>query len=88
MMKIWKYQIIGSDCEIEIPNGSKILSLQAQVGIPCIWVLVDPDASLITRRFITYVTGSFADVLPTEKYIGTYQVGWFVGHIFERIVIQ
>jgi len=86
-MKIWKYKIDDSDCIIDIPEDSRILSLQVQEEVPCIWVLVNPDNPKITRRFITYVTGSFADILPAiDIFIGTYQVGWLVNHVFERII--
>ena len=85
---IWKYQIDSSDCKIEMPEGAKILSLQVQGGVPCIWVRVNPDKPIEIRRFITYVTGSSDDIDPYSRYIGTYQIQWFVGHIFEYPVIE
>lgn len=84
-MKVWKYEIGESDCEIEMPDGAQILTVQVQDGKPYIWALVNPENYFTIRRFITYVTGSFADIHEYNKYIGTYQIDWFVGHVFERL---
>ena len=85
-MKVWKYKIENSDCTITMPEEARILSLQIQEGHPCIWVLVNPNNPKTKRRFITHVTGSFADIiLAIDVFIGTYQDGPFVGHVFERI---
>ena len=80
-MKIYKYQIYSYKCKIEMPAGSKILALQIREGIPCIWALVNPKKHPVIRTFITYITGE--EVSLTDDYIGTYQIGWYVGHVFE-----
>ncbi len=85
-MKIWKYKIDGNDVLLSVPRGAKILSLQMQEQVPCIWMLVDHENGYESRRFIVHITGSFADIREdVDKYIGTFQNGWFVGHVFERI---
>ena len=81
--KIWKYKIDSFDCKIEMPEGAKILSLQLQNWIPCIWVQVDVNNLIETRRFVTHPTGVYFH--HAEKYIGTYQIGWYVWHVFEII---
>lgn len=80
---IYKYKIeYGQKCIIEMPDQAQILSLQVQNDIPCIWVLVDPNKPLVKRTFVTYVTGSIPN--PNHTFIGTYQIDWFVGHVFEK----
>ncbi len=87
-MKIWKYQISNNDIIIKVPGGksAQILSLQLQDNVPTIWVLVNPEEELAERRFVTFVTGSFGNIISNyHNYIGTYQIDGFVGHVFEII---
>lgn len=45
MKKIYKYRIeVTDDQNIEMPVGAKILTVQTQNGVPCIWAMVDPNA--------------------------------------------
>ena len=84
-MKIWKYNIESEDCVLTVPQGARFLTLQVQNGLPTIWMLLDEANATEQRRYITFVTGSFADIRKeVDTYVGTYQLGWFVGHIFER----
>jgi hypothetical protein len=82
---VWKYELTTNDVnELEIPIGGKILTLQMQNGIPCIWALVDHKAEKETRRFGTIGTGNFTRQENIE-YIGTFQTyqGALVWHVFE-----
>ncbi len=57
-----------------------------QDGTPCLWAVCDPNAQLVERRFDTFGTGWNFEFDPTHLlYIGTYQIGSFVWHLFERI---
>ncbi len=84
MKQIWKYKV---ENVIEIPKGAEILSVQIQNGQmfnACIWVKVNPENELEKRKFVVIGTGhSFDDT--NMKYIGTYQDGPFVWHLFEDI---
>lgn len=86
MKTIWKYQLPLQDSfTIDIPKGAKILSLQTQENIPCIWILVNKNRLLERRTFKTFGTG-FDEIEDRNlNYIGTYQVheGSFVFHVFE-----
>ena len=80
MITIWKYELaIQETCEVIMPIGAKILSLQTQNDIPNIWVEVDDSVQTETRTFKTYGTGHKINDI-TQKYIGTYvlHIGTYV----------
>lgn len=82
-MNIYKYQLENSHNTIEMPIGAKVLTMQLQNGIPCIWALVDQKLTYEKRKFEVIPTGPyFYDNYPLT-YIGTFQNGDFVGHVFE-----
>ena len=83
-MKIWKYSLVFPTGNVAIPAGGKILDLQQQRGVPCLWVLVNPEAEKELRTFTVYGTGH---EIPDEgfEYVGTYQEGMLVWHLFEYI---
>ena len=84
MKQIWKYKV---ENVIEMPKGAEILSVQIQNGEmfnACIWAKVNSENELEKRKFVIIGTGhSFDDT--NMKYIGTYQDGPFVWHLFENI---
>lgn len=89
-MTIWKY-ILKPTCTIEMPEGSLILSVQAQLQADgvleevCMWVLVDPDLPKVPREFVVYGTGHPVRDDRVEKFLGTVQLsgGKLVFHVFE-----
>ena len=79
MKQIWKYKL--SESAIEMPIDAEILSVQLQNDVPHIWAMVSPQNELEKRKFAIVGTGqSFDDT--NMKYIGTYQDGPFVWHLF------
>jgi len=82
--QIWKYKV---ENVIEMPKEAEILSVQIQNGQmfnACIWVKVNPENELEKREFEVIGTGhSFED--SNKQYIGTYQDGPFVWHLFENV---
>jgi hypothetical protein len=82
--QIWKYKV---ENVIEMPKEAEILSVQIQNGQmfnACIWVKVNPENELEKRQFEVIGTGhSFED--SNKEYIGTYQDGPFVWHLFENV---
>jgi hypothetical protein len=83
MKTVWKYQLEVKDRQsIAIPSDYKFLSVQTQDDIPCVWVLVDPASHLLTVDIITHGTGHPCPDLEGTEYIGTYQLGSFVGHVW------
>jgi len=86
-MKIFKYGLkIIDEQVLELPIGSKILTLKTQNDLPFIWATVEPDAKTEKRTFYTYGTGH---QLPADMsmhcYIGTYIVPNLVFHVFELL---
>ncbi len=67
---------------ILMPRGAEILDLQMQRGVPCLWAKVLESEPMIERTFLTIGTGR---VVPNwgVGYIGTYQSGEYVWHVFE-----
>jgi hypothetical protein len=84
---IWKYslKIYGLN-KLNVPKDSEVLCVQIQDANPCIWVKVNPGNKKECRSFIIFGTGFKIDILDIEKkYIGTFQLGSFVGHLFELL---
>jgi len=84
---IYKFELKVLDViEVTIPIGAKILSLQVQNNIPCLWALVDEGVRSEVRTFKTFGTGQyiFDKEISCKKYIGTYQLQkGLVFHLFE-----
>lgn len=86
MDMIGKIQLsyVDSYQEISLPYKAKILSLQEQAGIPCMWVLGDFSSKGIQKRIKVYKlpTGHVSDYPRYMEYIGTLQTGPLVWHYF------
>lgn len=85
MKYIWKYQLkLQPEQRIEMPVEAKILTVQVQYDIPCLWALVDPDLHKVLRDICIVGTGRQFDGLG--EYIGTFQRadGSLIWHVFER----
>jgi hypothetical protein len=94
---IYKYPISSGKLDIWLPKQAKVLDVQEQRGEPQMWVLLDPDAVTVPRRFVAYGTGHPIEVKegvgrgPQYQggewldYIGTFQMqaGYLVYHLFE-----
>ena len=86
MKTIWKFQLsIKGEQEIKIPKRSKLLSIQIQYSVPCLWVLVPKDENKMeVIKLRTVGTGHHID-FDSTNYVGSYQLyeGKFVGHVFK-----
>jgi DNA-directed RNA polymerase subunit RPC12/RpoP len=84
--KIYKFSFSMEDeFKISMPEGSEVLTVQIQGGVPRIWAIVDTDVPLTARRFCMRRTGH-AFKGNEGKYIGTFQLneGTMVFHLFEE----
>jgi hypothetical protein len=82
---VWKFPIPESGPDvfsIEMPSGAEILTIQVQQGHPQMWALVTPGVHVISRIFRIAGTGHPIDD-GLIGYIGTFQWGSLVFHIFE-----
>jgi hypothetical protein len=81
--QIWKYSLENI---IEMPKGAEILTIDIQNGQMFnaqMWVKVDTENEMEKRMFEVIGTGqNFDDT--NKKYVGTYQEGPFVWHVFEK----
>lgn len=85
--RIYKYPIKVTDRQdVIIPLNAKILSLQVQENIPCIWALVDPEEKETrTVNLETFGTGHpiHSDMGVSREFVATYQINELVFHVFE-----
>lgn len=85
MKRIFKYQLCVSDEQmVNLPIGSRILSLQVQREIPCIWAIVD-DQEVKTSpiQVLMFGTGhSISDKDAGNRFAGTIQIRDLVFHVF------
>lgn len=84
MRRIYKYPIEHGVCTIELPFRARVVHVGHQNGDPMIWAEVDPEnVALPDRRCFVHV-GTGRDVQQGDEYVGSYQEGAFVWHVFER----
>ena len=86
MLTIWKYPLpVENALRVDMPKDARILSVQIQGGMPCLWALVNPDAEKERRMFSVLETGEPIESVEALTYIGTVQQsgGSYVFHLFE-----
>jgi len=85
MKNIYKYPLeVTDDQFVMIPSGFKILTVQAQNEVPCIWAEVDKSSKLESVHVVIVGTGQETREDDEMNYIGSFQLysGSFVGHCF------
>lgn len=85
---IWKYPIPIADVQdVAMPEGARILCVQTQGELPCLWALVDPTAPPAPRKILIAGTGHTRDDLDLAQYLGTFQLagGALIFHVFENV---
>lgn len=75
---------------IWISKEHKVLTVQDQFGIPCIWTFGEADSMIEERHFLLVGTGAKFEIEEELNYIGTFQLqgGAYIGHLFEVIPEQ
>ena len=83
MKTICKYVLNSTN--VQMPKGAKILTIQSQKGVPCIWAEVDQEANPETRIFSIRGTGHIFNEADRGEYIGSIQEldGALIWHIYE-----
>lgn len=85
MPEIWKWKIPCKGlCSfgLEVPGFPEFLTCQIQGGQPVFWAVVEPDARRRQYKFRVMGTGLPFRSLEEWYWIGTFQLGRFVGHLF------
>ena len=88
MVTVYKYRLEWSPVQIVRLPLKRVLTIQIQDGTPCLWVLVDTDASEkhLTVRMIGTGANDGCD-FGRMAYISTTQFGAFVlNWFFERVM--
>ena len=89
MNTIYKYPIkLSTHQTVEMPKGSRILSVADQNGTICIWAQVTREETIMESRTIE-IAGT-GDVYPTNDsatrcFLGTVVIDPFVYHVFEKL---
>lgn len=84
--RIWKFEFdIHDRITIQMPKGAKILHVECQDNMPCIWALVNADAPRETRSFRIVGTGHPIPDIADLRHVATFQMadGQLVWHLFE-----
>ncbi len=84
MKTIYKYMIpFVSDGKFELvyPILGQILKIDMQDDVPCMWIFIDTDLEVKSRKFEIYGTGHPVD--DGRVYRGTFFQNMFVWHVFE-----
>ncbi len=87
MKAIWKFPLeVTYTQDILVPKGSDFLTVQVQKGIPCLWVLCNPEETIRdTLKVFIFGTGHpIFDNASIGSYVATFQLddGEFMGHVF------
>ena len=87
-MKIWKYPVYPHVFSHTMPRGAKFLSVQPQHEDVQMWFSIDPGFQVASeeltdlRFFQVVATGE--EYKGNLVYLGTFQLGNFVFHLFEK----
>lgn len=82
MKRIYKYALDLTDRQtVNMPGAAKLLTVQMQNGVPCLWALVEPVEPDAPRMIQIFGTGH--DASDAGTYIATFQTGPLVFHVFE-----
>jgi len=85
MATIWKFPFrINDTVLLDMPRNARVLSVQLQHDVPCLWALVNPANRDEQRTFRIRGTGHSHDD-DGGQFIGTIQMagGNLVWHVFE-----
>jgi|694.fasta_scaffold105227_8 hypothetical protein len=86
--RIWKYPLAITDIQaIDIPVGSRLLSVGNQNGTLCLWAIVPTQNAKEDRCIEIIGTGNPVPeaIGLTRRFIGTVIMNPFVWHVFERV---
>jgi hypothetical protein len=85
--QVWNYNVQPGEFEVNMPRGAHVLTVHAQHGEARMWALVDPEESIVKRRFVLVCTGYPIENAERVRYFGTFQArdSGIMWHLFERV---
>ena len=87
MKTIFKYPLaVQDEQEIMLPAGARVLCVQVQRGVPCLWAVVDPEIGKLSHTIHIRGTGHPVEGIENFEYMGTFQLsgGDFIFHVFHE----
>jgi hypothetical protein len=83
---VYKYELKWSadPQEVTMPLTTRVVHFDAQHGQPTIWVLTEPDDTLVTETFVIRATGEIVGDPRVWMYVGTVLEGPYVWHLFQK----
>ena len=83
MLTIWKFPFdIDDEIVINMPAGAKMLLVECQNKVPCLWAEVDSASELESYRFAIVGTGHPVPEDLHLEHIGSFQDSPFVWHLY------
>lgn len=80
---IHKYELHAGETVLQLPEAADPVHLAIQHGKLCLWAMLDPLATRVSRRFLVCATG---EAIPSStSYLGTVLESVYVWHVFERV---
>jgi len=74
-IEIWKYTLAVKHSQVvEMPKHAKLLTVQVNLGEPCVWAAVNTQETYEKRVLITYGTGHPVQEITLFPFLGTYQL--------------
>lgn len=81
MKTVWKYRLLfRKRQEIRMPAGARVLDVQVQSQVPCLWAEVETDNAETRRIFELVRTGQ---PVPVGGHVATFQSDGDVWHVYE-----
>jgi hypothetical protein len=84
MRTIYKYPLETgqfNDVSIRLPEGATIRRVAIQHNTPTLWAEIDTEAKLVVRHLRVHGTGH--PIPAGAVYVGTWDDGPFVWHLYE-----
>jgi len=81
MRVIWKAQLDSTKMLVQMPIDAVVRTVMVQDGVPTIWFEGSEDKIKRARRVRIIGTGIEIED-DAGDYVGSYQLGWFVGHVY------
>ena len=87
-MTIWKYPVYPHEFSHMMPQGAKFLSVQAWQEDAQMWFSIDPGFQVcpggLRDERVFRVVAAGEEYEGNLEYLGTFQTGRFVFHLFEK----
>lgn len=80
-----RFLLVGLNTFV-LPKDSRILSVQVQKGVFTMWYMCDPVLPPENRQVYVAMTGE--EMRNPGQYIGTFQDGDYVLHVFDQSAID